>query len=153
MLHTNKTSRLILGFIIVASVLIVGQDALLTRESHNKNVTFTGKENHDITLTEAANLTFNFRMQAGPNAVLGGFFGKDAVLAILGQEGAVGLRYYYGIDDDGKPHIILIGVTKDGNDMTDGLLAERSAICPPCCAQENELNSPAPENQVTSVQK
>jgi hypothetical protein len=90
-------------------------------------------------------------MQAGPGTILGGFFGKEAILAILAQEGAVGLRYYYGMDENGKPHVILIGVDKEGDDMTEGLLAQRSVVCPPICAKENVLNSPSPENQYTAT--
>ena len=152
MLQTDKSTLFFLGLVIIASVLLIGHNTLLTKESGSKTSTFTGKEDHNITLAEASDLTFNFRMQAGPNAVLGGFFGKDAVLAILAQEGAVGLRYYYGLDETGKPHIILIGVDQEGNDKTEGLLAQRSVVCPPICAQENELNSPSPENQYTATQ-
>ena len=124
--------------------IVTGYSDLFTRE-----ITYTGKEDHSITLAEASQLTHNFRKNA-PWDVIGGYFGKDAVSAILNQEGAVGVRYYYGMDEQGVPHIVLIGVGSDGNDMTDGLLAERAGGCPPFCADENVLNSPESLKQISS---
>ena len=138
----NRNFFLSLLIILVCSLLItVNYSDLFTKEDV-KQVTFTGKENHSISLEDASKMTRNFQLQAAPDQIIGGFFGKDAVLAIISQEGAVGLRYYYGLDDEGTPHIILIGVNADGNDMTDGLLAERALRCPPSCAESNDLNSP-----------
>jgi hypothetical protein len=153
-LHTIKSNRIgryALGITVMTTLLLCSAGTLVTGETGSNTITFTGKEDHHITLSEASQLTFNFRMQAGPNAVLGGFFGKEAILAILAQDGAVGLRYYYGLDEDGKPHIILIGVDKEGNDMVDGLLAQRSVVCPPIFAKEHVLNSPAAAKPYTVV--
>ena len=138
----NRKFFLSLLIILVCSLLItVNYSDLFTKEDV-KQVTFTGKENHSISLEDASKMTRNFQLQAAPDQIIGGFFGKDAVLAIILQEDAVGLRYYYGLDDEGIPHIILIGVSADGNDMIDGLLAERAAACPPHCPEFNDLNSP-----------
>ncbi len=138
----NRKIFLSLLIVLVCSLLItVNYSDLFTKEDV-KQVTFTGKENHSISLEDASKMTRNFQLQAAPDQIIGGFFGKDAVLAIILQEDAVGLRYYYGLDDEGIPHIILIGVSADGNDMIDGLLAERAAACPPHCPEFNDLNSP-----------
>ena len=138
----NKKFSISLLIVLVCSALItVNYSDLFTKEDV-KQVTFTGKENHSISLEDASKMTRNFQLQAAPDQIIGGFFGKDAVLAIILQEDAVGLRYYYGLDDEGIPHIILIGVSADGNDMIDGLLAERAAACPPHCPEFNDLNSP-----------
>ena len=138
----NKNSFFGLLVILICSVFItVNYSDLFTKEDI-KQITFTGKEDHSISLAGASKMTRNFQLHAAPDQIVGGFFGKDAVLAIISQEGAAGLRYYYGLDDEGTPHIILIGVNADGNDMTDGLLAERSTMCPPHCAEFNDLNSP-----------
>ncbi len=138
----NKKFFLSLLIIFVCSTLItVNYSDLFTKEDV-KQISFTGKEDHSISLADASKMTRNFQLHAAPDQIIGGFFGKDAVLAIISQEGAVGLRYYYGLDDEGTPHIILIGVNADGNDMTNGLLAERSTMCPPHCPEFNDLNSP-----------
>ncbi len=138
----NKKFFLSLLIVLVCSALItVNYSDLFTKEDV-KQISFTGKEDHSISLEDASKMTRNFQLQAAPDQIIGGFFGKDAVLAIISQEGAVGMRYYYGMDDEGTPHIILIGVEADGNDMIEGLLAERALPCPPACPEPNGLNSP-----------
>jgi hypothetical protein len=102
---------------------------------------FTGNENHTITLEEAAKLTRNYREQAGPGAVKAGFFGKATIQKIIDQDGCVGLRIYYGLEDDGTPAFVLVGVTADGEDLTGGILAERQRPCPPYCDERSPLNT------------
>jgi hypothetical protein len=150
MFHKRKSRLLLLVLLLAGSVIGFDHNDLFTRERVPPETSFTGQEDHHITLSDAATLTFNFRMQAGPDAVLGGFFGKQAVIAILSQEAAVGLRYYYGLDDQGQPHLVLVGVDKNGDDMQHGLLAQRAISCPPCCARANELNSPIPQMHLTA---
>ena len=102
---------------------------------------FTGNENHSITLTEASNLTKNYREKAETGAIVGAYFGKSTFLKILDQEGCVGIRYYFGQKDDGTPEMILVGVDANGNDLEKGEIAERQYPCPPNCGENNELNS------------
>lgn len=101
---------------------------------------FTGNENHDIPLSTASQWTANYR-NANPNQTKGHFFGKNAIDAILAQQGCVGIRIYYALDDSGSKQLILVGVTSDGNDLYNGLLAERSFKCPPDCGNANPLNA------------
>jgi len=138
----NKRFSFGLLTILVCTVFITLNYSDIFTKEDVKQISFTGKEDHSISLEDAGKMTRNFQLQAAPNQIIGGFFGKDAVLAIISQKEAVGLRYYYGMDDEGTPHIILIGVSADGNDMTDGLLAERATQCPPSCPESNDLNSP-----------
>jgi hypothetical protein len=102
---------------------------------------FTGNENHWISLEEAAKLTRNYREAAGSGAILGGFFGKNAILDILNQSGCVGLRIYYGQSDDDKSRFVLTGVNSDEDDLYEGHLAEISIDCPPHCPKANPLTS------------
>jgi hypothetical protein len=102
---------------------------------------FTGNEDHDIALAEAAELTRNYRARAGKDAIKGGFFGQAALQQLLDQEGVVGIRYYYGQEADGRPVLVLVGVDMNGSDLTHGFLLERSIPCPPFCHFFNELNS------------
>ena len=102
---------------------------------------FTGREDHSITLAEASKLTANFRKKIEPGSIRGGFFGKEAILKILNQDGCVGIRYYYGEKDDGTPVLVLVGVDAEENDLIDGVLAEVSIPCPPFCGTANVLNS------------
>lgn len=102
---------------------------------------FKGNENHSITLLEAIELTKNFRNQAGPDAILGGFFGKAILQNILNQDGSVGIRCYYGFSNEGTPHFVLVGVDAEGVDLVDGILAEREGPCPPLCDENSPLVS------------
>lgn len=140
MLYSKKIMSVCLIILFAFAFIALNNSDLFTRESTVPK--YNGKEDHSITLPEAASLVHNFQNQAEPNAVIGGYFGGEAVLNILNQEGAVGLRYYYGMDNGGTPHIVLVGVDADGNDMMEGLLAERAAACPPFCGEMNEFNPP-----------
>ena len=101
----------------------------------------TGHENHKILLKDAAVLTRNFRNSSGngENTILGEFFGKDALVAAINQDGCVGLRIYYGKKNDGTPVLVLVGVNAVGNDITDGLVEEMGFLCPPICGGRNPL--------------
>jgi len=107
---------------------------------------FTGAEDHTISLEDASKLALNYQSE-NPDGVKSHFFGRQAVEAILAQESVVGLRIYYGLDNEGVQHLVVVGTDADQNDLTRGLLAERAAMCPPLCGDNNELNTPMPENQ------
>ena len=53
-------------------------------------MSFTGNENHDITLSEASTLTSNFRTGKPANTILGFFYGKQAIQNILNQISVTG---------------------------------------------------------------
>ncbi|MEI6507884.1 MAG: hypothetical protein WCO54_05325 [Bacteroidota bacterium] len=103
---------------------------------------FTGNENHDISLQDAATLTQNFRSsQAGnQNVIKGEFFGKDALIALLSQPECVGARIYYGLDTDNIPRLVIVGAIACGDDMIDGVIMEKGAVCPPSSSAPNDLN-------------
>ncbi|MDO9184628.1 MAG: hypothetical protein Q7W13_01355 [Bacteroidia bacterium] len=103
-------------------------------------MSFTGKENHAITLTEAAEWTRTYR-DANPGATKGHFYGKDAIQAIINQTGCVGIRIYYAIDNNGAKQLIIVGANTSENDLYTGILAERGIACPPRCGANNPLNS------------
>lgn len=103
-------------------------------------MSFTGEENHSISLKDAAALTANFRANH-PGAVFGEYFSKKAILEILSQPDCVGIRIYFGEDDNKVTHSVITGLDKDENDLYNGSLAELSKQCPPFCSLPNPLNS------------
>lgn len=103
-------------------------------------MSFTGREDHAISLSEASAWTREYRTQ-NPSATKGHFYGKDAIQAILNQTGCVGIRIYYAIDTAGAKQLIITGVTSNENDLYNGILAERSLPCPTKCGVNNPLNS------------
>ncbi len=113
-----------------------------------KRPLFTGLEDHTISLKDASDITQNFRKWAGKDAIKGGFFGIAAVRQLLAQEGIVGMRYYYGKEDDGRPVMILVGAKPDGNDLVEGFILERAIPCPPFCGWPNPLNGQAWDDYV-----
>jgi len=102
-------------------------------------MSFTGKEDHNISLATAAEWTANFRA-TNPPAPSAHFYGKNAIQAILNQPNCVGIRVYYALDSAGVKQLIIVGAKSDESDLYDGLLAERSAPCPPYCGSGNPLN-------------
>lgn len=100
---------------------------------------FDGTEGGQITLENGAEMTAKYRHDY-PNETLAHFFGKDILEKILDQEGCVGIRFYYGIDEDGQKQIVMVGVDSDENDLTN-LVADMSFPCPNACSTPNALNS------------
>ena len=102
---------------------------------------FTGNEDHEISLSEAAQLTANYRDSAEPGSVKAGFFGKSAIEEILEQEKCVGIRIYYAQEEDGTPTFVVVGVEENEDDLVEGKIAEAPTPCPPNCGSANVLNS------------
>jgi hypothetical protein len=102
-------------------------------------MSFNPNENHSITLADASVMTKAYR-DANINSKIGGFFSKDAVMAILNQAECVGLKYYFAINN-GNLTLVLCGAKADENDLYQGLLAEFAKPCPSHCSSSNPLNS------------
>jgi len=103
---------------------------------------FDGTEGELITLKQAADFTANHRNSMQEGDVLSHFFGRNILQQILDQPGCMGIRIYYGKDSSGNKNLVLVGSDQLENDMTNGLMADFSVICPPHCPTKNGLNSP-----------
>ena len=101
---------------------------------------FTGNEIFTISLRDASVFTKRYRIN-NPFGVIGGYFSKTAIQNILNQPNCVGIRYYYGINDEKVQALIITGVDSNGDDLFKGQLADRSFLCPPECGHKNPLNS------------
>ena len=102
---------------------------------------FNGDEGSVVTLADASRWTANYRKTIPTGEIIAQFVGRDKLLEILDQEGCMGIRFYYGIGDDGKKNLIAVVAGSDENDMVDGVILERFLICPPRCSSRNSLNS------------
>lgn len=96
-------------------------------------MSFTGHEDHNFPLEEAARWTAKYRRE-NPGAITAHFFGKDAIQEILNQDTCVGIRIYYALDDQGQKQLIIVGTDANENDLYNGIIAERSFPCPPYCS-------------------
>ncbi|MCD6163317.1 MAG: hypothetical protein J7K40_13030 [candidate division Zixibacteria bacterium] len=111
---------------------------------------FNENTDHKISLAEAAKLTKQFQriaMNEDINnsdlhykSIVAHSFRKTTLISILNQAGCIGIRIYYGLHDDGRPELVLIGIDSQGDDITDGEIAQHSVLCPPFCSSQNELN-------------
>lgn len=97
---------------------------------------FNGKEEHQITLDEAIKLIQNYKNKQSNSEIKAHYFGKDALLKLLEQDGCVGIRIYYAAQDDGTPELVMVGVNENGKDLTSGVILERNWPCPPYCDGE-----------------
>ncbi len=102
---------------------------------------FNGREGSVVTLKDASGWTKNYRDTLPSDEIIAQFFGREKLLEILDQEDCMGIRFYYGIADDGKKNIIAVGATSDQNDMVNGVILEYALPCKPYCSNGNSLNS------------
>jgi hypothetical protein len=100
---------------------------------------FTGNEAEKFPLETAAEWTANYRKK-NPNGIKAHFFGMNIINEILAQDGCVGIRCYYALDDNGVQQMIIVGADKDENDLYNGIIAEKSLPCPTYCPTSSPLN-------------
>ena len=100
-----------------------------------------GQVQHEISLTEASQLTARFQESLQSGQPKGGFFGKQAMLRLLDYAECVGVRFFYGAHKDGRRNIVGICVDKFGVAKMEGPSIEFSTPCPPLCGAPNLLNN------------
>jgi hypothetical protein len=101
---------------------------------------FDGTEGDPIPFPTAEEWILNYQ-EKHPEATRAHFFGNEIISQILAENGAIGIRIYYAINDDGEPQLILLGAGADGNDLIPGQelqggsnhAADISYPCPPYC--------------------
>jgi hypothetical protein len=93
---------------------------------------FTGNEGEPISLATASEWTANYRDEY-PGEIRAHYYGSSILQDIIDQENAVGIRFYYAIDDLGVKQLVLVGVDADGKDITSGIVADRGSPCPTYC--------------------
>lgn len=106
--------------------------------------TFDGSEGGAISLETFQKWSGNY-IQENQDGTQAHFFGREIINQILAEEGCVGIRMYYALDDDGNRQILLVGVDSEGNDLlpsaggriADGgnTVADMSWPCPTYCSK------------------
>ena len=95
-----------------------------------------------ITLDEAIDFTHSFQ-ENNPDAIKSYFAGINKINRILGQDDCIGIRFYNGTDAaTGKNNLVLVGVDKNGNDITQGVILEYLVTCPKICPDNSLLIKP-----------
>ena len=55
--------------------------------------------------------------QAHPTEVRGYVVGRNIIDQILAQPGCVGMRFYYGLNEEGQKTLVYVGVDAEGKDI------------------------------------
>jgi hypothetical protein len=115
-------------------------------------------QSHQISLDEAIEMTTRYRNNIATiiNSDYADVdilpfsetFNKSAFSTFMSNEDCLGLRIYYGMDEDLKVHSIIVGVTDGNEDMLPGssltsqenILIEDAQRCPPACPPSSVLN-------------
>ena len=77
--------------------------------------------------------------QAHSGEIRGYHLGRNIIDQILAQPGCAGMRFYYGLNEDGQKTLVYVGIDADGNDLVkrtvvmengaltlaDGIIADR----------------------------
>jgi hypothetical protein len=55
--------------------------------------------------------------ETNPTENRGYHIGRNIIEQILAQPGCVGMRFYYGLNEDGVKTLVYVGLDADGNDL------------------------------------
>jgi hypothetical protein len=92
----------------------------------------TGKEGGPLDKETAAKWTANYR-ESKQGKAHSHLFGAETVKRLLEQEGCVGMRIYYALNEEGEQQLLLIGADVDGNDLPESEVLDFAHVCPPYC--------------------
>jgi hypothetical protein len=104
-------------------------------------MSFDGNEGKVVSLQEAAIWTAKYRNNIQPGETIAHFMGKNKLQELLEQENCVGVRIYYGIDENGEKNLVFVGADENENDLVGGIILEYATRCPPKCSEKNDLNT------------
>jgi hypothetical protein len=102
---------------------------------------FDGNEGTEVSLEDAARWTKNYRKTIEQGEIIAQFIGKNQLLKLLEQDDCMGVRFYYGINDEGLKNLVAVGADAAENDLEKGIIIEKMNPCPPFCSTKNGLNS------------
>lgn len=84
----------------------------------------------------------NYREQ-NPDNIRSHFFGSEIIQQILNEEGSVGIRIYYALDEKGDKKLLIVGVDGEGRNLLPGaeealdsggyIIGDYSFPCPDYC--------------------
>jgi hypothetical protein len=112
---------------------------------------FNGNEGSPVTLATAKKWTKNYRdKNEGKEVIKAHFFGKEKIIQLLDLPESVGIRMYYGVNDENENVLLLVGtkadqnniLPQDENEMIDGssgaMVLDVSSWCPPFCPDPSD---------------
>jgi hypothetical protein len=66
--------------------------------------------------------------QAHPNENRGYHLGRNIIERILAQPGCVGMRFYYGVNEEGQKTLVYVGLDADGKDIVRQTLVTENGV-------------------------
>jgi len=93
----------------------------------------------EITLEQAQRYVQAFRSKY-PQEVKAFYVGINQIENVLGQENCMGLRIYNGYEEkEARMNIVIVGVNSQGNDITSGIILDKTLPCPSYCDNSSPL--------------
>lgn len=104
-------------------------------------MSFTGNEGTMITVSQGADLTKGYRdaSLSTTNAI---FFGVEKLQELLDQNGAVGIRFYFGLDESKELTLVAVGANEKEEDIlipNAELVLDCGIKCPNNCDPSSPL--------------
>ncbi len=128
-MHTKSVWKNPISLIIAASSLLLGGFFFYscTTLKNVVNIPFDVSQlqriNHLISPEQAADLTSRFDRTRGSwskrSMPVSEAFNKRQVDSLLNQQGCVGIRIRYGMDDQGQVRMVLYGINEQGKDIAE----------------------------------
>jgi hypothetical protein len=107
---------------------------------NNKIMEYTKEVGEPISLELAKGWTKDYRT-ANPGEIKAHYIGANIINDILAQDGCVGIRTYYALNELEKKELVMVGVNSSGEDLVEGIIADRTWPCPNACALSSPLAS------------
>lgn len=102
----------------------------------------TGNQNSAgavITLEEAIEFTHAYQEEY-PDSTKAYLVDVDKLNLITTQQDCVSVRVYNGYDTEtNTTNLVFVGVNNQGEDLTDGIIIEKTLPCPPYCPDKSPL--------------
>jgi hypothetical protein len=95
---------------------------------------------HIISLAKAENMTHAYQNDSRfANLTVACRIVKAAYQEVMDQSGCVDIRTYFALNADETLTIVVVGVDENGDDMTGGVLLNKSFDCPVDCSTTSSL--------------
>ena len=129
-----KTILKIAGICLLLTSCAQQEEIATPQNTLNQPGIFNGTEGGPMDLAVAQSWEHNWQ-KTHPNQPNALFYGREILEELLAKEGAMGIRFYPGYDEEGRLHLLLYSTDKNGNNLMDGGLqvANFGYLCPPSC--------------------
>lgn len=105
--------------------------------------TFSTKHNHHIDPAKGKSMISAFQLGQPEGTIFGHAFNKKALLDLLAQPEAEGIRFYHAVNASEEQTLVGVAVRADGSTIDEDAIDE-SFPCPPMCLPDQPTD-PGPK--------